>query len=171
MTTTPEGTPDPQTTLPGGGRAHPPAIQGVEIHDLSNILTRSGYMSEIFRDDFAWGNYQIRQINWVELAPGAVTDWHRHMDQTDHLLAVGGTIKLALLDGRPNSPTHGKSDIIRMGAYKPIVVIVPPGVWHGLRNESGAPAGYLNLADRLYIHHQPDNYRLSPNDPQIAGLL
>ena len=39
------------------------------------------------------------------------------------------------------------------------MVIVPPGVWHGLRNESGVPAGYINVIDQLYDHVDPDNWR------------
>lgn len=171
MTTLPHASQDAQTTLPGGGRAKPPAIDGVTVHELGNILTRSGFMTEIFRSDFPWAGFSIRQINWVELNPGAVTDWHYHVDQTDHLLGVSGNIKLALMDGRPGSPTEGVREIIRLGALRPVVVTVPPGVWHGLRNESGAPAGYLNLADQLYIHNAPDNFRLPPDSPDIAGLL
>ena len=171
MTATPGGWKDSQSTMPGGARSRPPAIEGVTVFELGNVLTRSGFMTEIFRADWAMAESPIGQINWVELNPGAVTDWHRHMAQTDRLVGVNGIIKLALLDGRPGSPTEGASDIIRLGALRPVVVTVPPGVWHGLRNESGERAGYLNLADQMFIHADPDNYRLAADSPEIAGLL
>ena len=113
----------------------------------------------------------MRQVNWVELSPGAVTDWHCHEGQVDHLVGVGGNIKLALWDGREGSPSRGATEVVRMGAARPVLVIVPPGVWHGLRNESGAAAGYINVIDQLYSHERPDNWRATPRVTQIPDIL
>ena len=165
------GTKDPQTVLADGTRAVPLTIAGVLIHELGNVITRSGFMTEIFRTDWATIGIKVAQVNWVELNPGAVTDWHAHMKQTDHLVGVGGNIKLALWDGRDTSPTKGANDIVRIGAVRPVMVIVPPGVWHALRNESGAPAGYINIFDTLYDHSGPDNWRLAPRAAEIPDIL
>jgi dTDP-4-dehydrorhamnose 3,5-epimerase len=54
---------------------------------------------------------------------------------------------------------------------RPLMIVVPPGIWHGLRNESGAPAGYINVTDRLYDYEKPDNWRLTPGAAEIAGVL
>lgn len=162
---------DPQTVTAGGGRAKAPNIFGVQVHELGNVLTRSGFMTEIFRTDWPAIGISVRQINWVQLNPGAVTDWHAHAKQTDHLIGVGGNIRLALWDGRESSPTHGATDLVRIGALRPVLVIVPPGVWHGLRNESGEPAGYINAIDELYEHDNPDNWRLSPRSVDIPDIL
>jgi dTDP-4-dehydrorhamnose 3,5-epimerase len=162
---------DRQTVTAGGKRAAPPNIQGVVILDLGNVLTRSGWMTEIFRADWDGISITPKQVNWVELSPHGVTDWHRHMKQTDHLVGVGGVIKLALWDGREGSPTHDRTDIIRFGAPRPAIVIVPPGVWHALRNESGQPAGYLNVIDQLYDYENPDNWRLPANTADIPNIL
>src|ERR1700732_1486902 len=128
---------DPQTVSPGGARAASPGIAGVYIQELGNVITRSGFMTEVFRTDWAVAGITVRQVNWVQLNPGAVTDWHSHSEQTDHIVGVSGNIKLALWDGRDASPTRGATEIVRIGAIRPVMVIVPPGVWHGLRNESG----------------------------------
>ena len=165
------GTKDRQTGLPDGGRAQPPAIEGVIVRELGNILTRSGYMSEIFRTDWEGLDIGVRQVNWMQLNPDGVTDWHVHHRQTDHLIAVGGGIKLALFDDRPMSPTKGASEIIRFGALRPLLVVVPSGVWHGLRNESGAPAGYINVIDRGYDHADPDNRRAAPHAVAFPDIL
>jgi dTDP-4-dehydrorhamnose 3,5-epimerase len=167
----PSGKRDSQTTLPGGKRAFPPSIAGVTVTELGNVLTRSGFMTEVFRDDWPESNLRIRQVNWVELSPGAITDWHYHAAQTDRLIGVGGNIKLALIDGRKKSSTYGAREVIRIGALRPVAVTVPPGVWHALRNDSGQPAGYLNLADQVYAHDKPDNFRISPDDPDVHGFL
>lgn len=165
------GLKDPQTVTASGGRAKPPGISGVQVRELGNILTRSGFMTEIFRTDWPVVDISVQQVNWVQLNPGAVTDWHAHRKQTDHLVGVGGNIKLALWDGRQTSPTKGATDIIRIGALRPVMVIVPPGVWHGLRNESGEPAGYLNIIDELYMHEEPDNWRLASQSTDIPDIL
>ncbi len=141
------------------------------ILELGNVLTRSGWMMELFRKDMPGVAITPRQINWVQLNPNGVTDWHRHARQTDHLVGVGGNIKLALWDGRVKSPTYQQTNVIRMGAMRPVLVVVPPGVWHALRNESGQPAGYINLTDQLYQHASPDNWRLAPGAAGIPDIL
>jgi dTDP-4-dehydrorhamnose 3,5-epimerase len=128
-------------------------------------------MTEVFRTDWAGIDIAVRQVNWVQLNPGAVTDWHAHSKQTDHLIGVGGNLKLALWDGRQNSSTKGATDIVRMGAVRPVLVVVPSGVWHALRNESGEPAGYLNVIDELYAHEAPDNWRLGARSDEIPDIL
>jgi dTDP-4-dehydrorhamnose 3,5-epimerase len=165
------GTRDQQTVAAGGVRATLPKIAGVQIVELGNVLTRSGSLLEIFRKDWPSIAIGVQQVNWVHLNPGSVTDWHRHMLQTDHLVGVGGNIRLALWDDREDSPTHGASEVIRIGALRPVLAIVPPGVWHALRNESGERAGYLNMVDELYDYARPDNYRLAPGTPGVPDIL
>ena len=126
---------------------------------------------EAFRTDWSVVGITVRQVNWVQLNPGAVTDWHAHARQTDHIVGMGGNIKLALWDARDVSPTKGATEIVRIGAIRPVMVIVPPGVWHALRNESGVPAGYLNIIDELYDHAKPDNWRLAPRSAEIPDIL
>jgi dTDP-4-dehydrorhamnose 3,5-epimerase len=58
-----------------------------------------------------------------------------------------------------------------MGALRPVMVIVPPGVWHALRNESGQPAGYINVIDQLYDYERPDNWRLAPGMAEVPNIL
>ena len=162
---------DLQTVHPNGSRSTPPRIDGVKIIELGNIITRSGMMTEIFRTDWEEIGITVKQVNWAILNPGAITDWHMHRLQTDYIVAVTGIIKLALWDGRETSPTSGAHDIIRFGVVRPVLVIVPSGVWHGLHNESGAPAGYINLIDKAYVHENPDNYRLSPGAESLPNIL
>lgn len=167
----PQGTKDPQTVVAGGGRSAPPRIDGMQILELGNVLTRSGWMMEVYRTDWPVGTNPVRQVNWVELNPRAVTDWHCHEHQTDHLIGVGGSIKLALWDDREGSPTRGATEIVRMGALRPVMAIVPSGVWHALRNESGVPAGYLNVIDKVYVHAEPDNFRPTAGVTKLPDIL
>jgi dTDP-4-dehydrorhamnose 3,5-epimerase len=164
------GTPDPPTLDATGGPLRPAPIHGVVVHRLHNVLTRSGLLTELFRADRA-GPVDVQQVNWVEMTPDGVTDWHCHHHQTDRLVGVSGNLRLALWDGRAGSPTHGRGEVVRMGIRAPVLVVVPPGVWHGLRNESGVPAGYLNIIDRTYAHAAPDNVRLPHDTADIPVVL
>jgi dTDP-4-dehydrorhamnose 3,5-epimerase len=123
------GVKDPQTVVAGGGRASAPKILGVQIFELGNVITRSGFITEVFRTDWPVVSISVRQVNWVQLNAGAVTDWHCHNGQTDHLIGVSGNIKLALWDGREDSSSKGATEIVRMGALRP--------VWSSYRPESG----------------------------------
>jgi len=165
------GLKDAQTVVRGGARAAAPKIAGVAIHEIGNVLTRSGCLTEIFRADWLGPALAVRQVNWAMMNPGGVTDWHCHAEQTDHIVGVSGTIKLALWDDRKDSPTKGATETIRIGAMRPVMVVVPPRVWHGLRNESGTSAGYINLIDRLYNYEQPDNYRISSDSRDLPDIL
>ena len=160
----PIGRRDPQTALPDGRRSSPPNIVGVEITEIGNIITRSGWMAEVFRTDWHGQEVAVQQVNYAVLNPHGVTDWHCHQVQNDRLIGLSGAIKLCLWDGRPSSPSRDKIDIIRFGAARPLLVKVPNGVWHALRNESGEPAAYLNVADQVYVHERPDNWRASATD-------
>jgi len=148
-----------------------PSIAGVHVLALPNVTMGNGFMMEMFRTDWLVNGSSVRQINWFQLDAGAVTDWHCHAVQTDQLIGVGGTIKLALWDGRDGSPSKGATDVVRMGANNPVKVIVPAGVWHGLRNESGEAAGYVQILDVLYNHANPDSRRLPLGNPEIPNIL
>jgi dTDP-4-dehydrorhamnose 3,5-epimerase len=168
---TPGGKRDSQTVVAGGASAMLPKIAGVHVVELGNVLTRSGNLLELFRRDWPKADVDVQQVTWIQLNPNAVTDWHKHDLQTDRLVGIGGNIRLALWDDRAHSPTCGQSEILRMGILRPIMVLVPPGVWHGLRNESGEPAGYLNVIDQAYDYSKPDNWRLAPKTAGVPDIL
>jgi dTDP-4-dehydrorhamnose 3,5-epimerase len=164
------GIKDPQSITKQGRRFANPPIKGVQLIQLNNILTRSGLMTEVFRGDW-FKNVNVQQVNWVELKSNGVTDWHCHAIQTDRLIALGGAIKLCLYDARPKSTTCGATETIRFSATAPLLVVVPPGIWHGLRNEANIPSGYLNVINELYTHEDPDNFRLPFDSSQIPVNL
>ena len=51
---------DAQSAGAGGARAKDPAIAGVRIFELGNVLTRSGFMTEIFRSDWPVTDITVR---------------------------------------------------------------------------------------------------------------
>jgi cystathionine beta-lyase len=43
---------------------------------------------------------------------------------------------------------------------RPMLVTIPPGIWHGVQNLGASDCAFLNFFDRLYEHGNPDEWRL-----------
>jgi hypothetical protein len=57
------------------------------------------------------------------------------------------------------------------GHERPLLVVAPPGVWHGLKALGATPSLTLNLVDRAYSYETPDHWRLPPDTPEIPFSL
>jgi dTDP-4-dehydrorhamnose 3,5-epimerase len=124
-------------------------------------VTRHGFTTELFSASWNLPTTAAAHAIFVSLKPGAVSAWHRHAGQTDHIAATDGMLKLVLFDPRPDSPTHGRVQVMHLGPQRPTLVVIPPGLWHGLANMlPHAFSSFVNLFDRPYDHHEPDEYRL-----------
>lgn len=143
-------------------------IDGVQIREVKNVLTRNGGVTtEVFRDDWGVGPSDVKHIIYVTLQPGAISAWHCHEIQTDRIFVVGGQLKVALYDGREGSSTHGRVNVFQLGLLRPGLLVTPPGVWHGFHNVSNEPASFVNFFDRAYCYEDPDEWRLPPDTPDI----
>src|SRR5690348_18230565 len=109
------GLKDAQTVVRGGARAAAPKIAGVAIHEIGNVLTRSGCLTEIFRADWLGPALAVRQVNWAMMYAGCATDCHCHGWQTDHTDDDCDDFKHACWDDREDSPTKCPTDTIRIG--------------------------------------------------------
>jgi dTDP-4-dehydrorhamnose 3,5-epimerase len=145
----------------------PPHLQGVVARQITNVLTRNGCLTEAWRPDWELDDLPVGQVFQRILEPGATSGWHVHAVTTDRLFCASGRIVLALYDARNDSPTHGKAIDFRMGLERPAVVVVPPGVWHGVKNIGSVPALFLNIVDVAYEYEDPDHYRLPIDTPLI----
>ena len=65
------------------------------------------------------------------------------------------------------SPVRGRSNEFRLGSSRPGLVVVPPGVWHGVKNISNAPGLILNLVDRAHKYEDPDHWRLPIDTSEV----
>jgi dTDP-4-dehydrorhamnose 3,5-epimerase len=163
--------PEKAEAASGGERRTVTAIDGVHVLTLPHVTMPNGIMMELLRTDWPQVNALVRQINWFQLAGEAVTGWHCHNGHIDCLAGVAGTIKLALFDGRDASSSRGATAVVRMGPDRPTMVIIPPGVWHGLRNEGNGLAGYVQVLDALYNHADPDSRKFPLGTSEIPAIL
>lgn len=142
-------------------------IQGVVTRQITNVLTNNGYLTEIWRSDWHLDGLPVGQVFQRVLEPAAVSGWHSHLHTSDRLFCASGRLLIALYDARCESPSHGKTALFRIGAERPAIVVVPPGVWHGVRNIGAIPATMLNVVDLAYDYEDPDHYRLPADTPLI----
>ena len=141
-------------------------IEGVTLKQLRRIVDDRGFILEILRDDDAmfrgFGQAYISGI-----FPGIVKAWHCHKLQHDSFCVVGGNAKVGLYDDREGSPTHGETMGLVIGELNPMVIQIPPLVWHGMVAVGGEPALLLNLPNLHYNREDPDELRRPPFDPEI----
>jgi dTDP-4-dehydrorhamnose 3,5-epimerase len=141
-------------------------IEGVRFKEVRHVPKESGHLTEIWRREWALDAGPVDQVFQVFLKPGGVSAWHTHQKTVDRLFATHGLVKLVLYDARKDSVTQGRLNIFRIGAVRPTLVIVPPGVWHGVENISSEPSLLLNLVDHAYRYEDPDHWRL-PMDTDL----
>jgi dTDP-4-dehydrorhamnose 3,5-epimerase len=141
-------------------------IEGVAVKPLRVVPDERGRLMEILRaDDELFQRFG--QVYVTTTYPGVVKAWHMHKLQTDHMAAVLGMFKLALFDARPGSPTEGTLQEVYMGVHRPVIVRIPPGIYHGWLCVSENEGMVVNIPDLPYAHEQPDEFRLPADTPDI----
>jgi dTDP-4-dehydrorhamnose 3,5-epimerase len=125
-------------------------IYGVEIKELVTHTDERGLFREILRASDAIIPEGFGQWSHTMSYTGVAKAWHVHQKQTDWWYVAVGTIKAALYDTRPDSPTHGE---------------LPPGVAHGYRVLKG-PAHVFYIVSHEY--DGTDEGRIPPDDAEIG---
>lgn len=141
-------------------------IDGVKIKKLKVIPDERGRLMELLRSDddlFV----KFGQVYMTTVYPGVVKAWHYHKIQTDNMAALHGMLKLVLYDGRADSPTRGQIDEYFFGVHNPILVQIPPSVYHGFKCISTEEAIVVNCPTELYNYAEPDEFRVDPHSSKI----
>ncbi len=130
------------------------------------IPDERGRLMEILRrdDDIYRG---FGQVYVTTAYPGVVKAWHYHRRQSDHFAVVRGMVKLVLYDSREASPTRGEVNEFFLGEHNPLLVQIPPLVYHGFKCIGEAEALLINVPSEPYDHGAPDEYRLDPHHGSI----
>jgi dTDP-4-dehydrorhamnose 3,5-epimerase len=146
-----------------------PRIDGVEIVDLALFGDEGGDFCEVtrFGPDGTLSllpGYRPAQISYSFMEPGTVKAWHLHRRQDDlWFVPPHDRLLIGLLDVREDSPTHGVSMRLVLGAGKARLLYVPRGVAHGLANLTGRTAGVMYFVNTAFDRECPDEHRL-PHD-------
>jgi len=141
-------------------------IAGVKVKKLKVIPDERGLLMEMMRDDDEFFQ-KFGQVYLSVVYPGVVKGWHYHRKQTDHFVFVKGMAKVALYDGRDDSPTKGEVNEFFMGENHPILLVIPPGVLHGMKGIGVEPAYLVNVPTEHYVYDQPDEFRVAPHSGEV----
>jgi dTDP-4-dehydrorhamnose 3,5-epimerase len=141
-------------------------IQGVKIKKLKIIPDDRGRLMEILRSDDEMF-IKFGQVYMTTAKPGVIKGWHWHKLQYDSFTCVSGKMLLALYDNRENSTTKGELVDFEISPDNPMVVQIPPGVYHGFKCISDNEAIVINTVTEPYDHKNPDEYRIDAHDKNI----
>jgi len=127
------------------------SIDGVVWKPLRKHYDERGWLCELFRHDEFPADVHPAMAYVSATQPGSARGPHEHISQTDFFCFLGpGNFKVYLWDSRPQSRTFGARQTEAVGADKPMILIVPPGVVHAYRNISKEPGVVFNCPNRLY---------------------
>jgi len=141
-------------------------IEGVATKRLKVIPDERGRLMECLRSDDELF-IKFGQMYVTTTLPGVVKGWHLHRGQWDNVVCVKGMIKLVLCDGRKGSPTEGQIDEFFIGEHQPMLVRIPPEVWHGWKCVSPEEAYIVNVPTEVYVYDAPDQDELPSDTPEI----
>lgn len=141
-------------------------IEGVKVKKLKVIADDRGRLMEILRrDDDLFKEFG--QVYMTTVLPGVVKAWHYHKKQTDNFTCIKGKMRLGLYDGREGTPTFGKAEEHLISLDDPILVQIPPEVYHGFKCIGDEEAVVINTVTIPYDRDNPDEYRLDAFDNDI----
>jgi dTDP-4-dehydrorhamnose 3,5-epimerase len=141
-------------------------IEGVAVKPLRVLCDERGRLMEMLRsDDELFKGFG--QVYLTTAYPGAVKAWHYHRKQWDHFVVVAGMMKIVLYDPREASPTKGQINEFFAGVHNPILLQIPPMVYHGFKCISECEAVVINCPTEVYRYKDPDEYRVAPHGGEI----
>lgn len=126
------------------------AFPGILLKPLARHTDDRGWLAELFRADELPADVQPAMGYLSRTEPGVVRGPHEHRAQTDCFCFLSGRFKLYLWDNRRGSPTFGGFQTHVLGARRPTLVLIPPGVVHAYKNLGPKAGLVLNFPNRLY---------------------
>ena len=141
-------------------------IDGVKIKQLTVNCDERGKLMEILRNDDEIFS-KFGQVYLTTAYLGVVKAWHLHKEQEDMTCCVKGMLKLVLYDARDGSQTKGIINEFFIGESNPLLVKIPPNVYHGFKAIGEETAYVINVVTKPYNHSKPDEYRLPPDTGEI----
>lgn len=134
-------------------------IEDVVVCPLVTHLNPRGHLMEVQRaDDPHYPGFGQAYVTCTY--PGVIKAWYRHRVQLDQIAPISGRVKLVLYDSRQHAPSLGHLMKVMLSATQPLLVQIPPGVWHGFQAVGEQPAYLLHLNATPFMHGDVDEERL-----------
>jgi len=141
-------------------------IDGMKVKKLKVIPDERGRLMEILRrDDSIFQKFG--QVYMTTAFPGIVKAWHYHKLQTDNFTCISGKVRFALYDSREDSPSYKETAEFIISLDSPVLIQIPPFVYHGFKCIGDKEAIIINTITEPYNSKNPDEYRVDPYDNDI----
>jgi dTDP-4-dehydrorhamnose 3,5-epimerase len=137
--------------------------------DTKEQKLKRGFLIEILRSDDKLLK-KFGQSTFTVAYPGTIKAFHYHKKQDDLWFIATGKAKVVLHDLRKNSPTYKKTQVIYAGKDDYKLILIPKGVAHGYQVLSKEPVLLFYHTTEPYNAKNPDEQRLSYNDPEIGYI-
>lgn len=141
-------------------------IDGIRTKSLKVIPDERGRLMEVLRSDDEIF-IKFGQMYMTTCYPGVVKAWHYHRKQFDSIAVLKGMLKLVAYDAREGSPTRGQVQEFFIGDHNPMVVQIPPLVFHGFKGISPEETIVVNCSSELFNRAEPDECRIPAHSPEI----
>jgi dTDP-4-dehydrorhamnose 3,5-epimerase len=115
-----------------------------------------------------WGTgVEPTQWSLVRSEPGALRGMHLHTRHGEYLSVVSGLLWVGLHDLRPDSPTYGDGQLVRLSGDEPCGLTIPSQVVHGWIAER--PTAHLQAVSESYATYGgDDNHGCRWDDPDLG---
>jgi dTDP-4-dehydrorhamnose 3,5-epimerase len=141
-------------------------IKDVKIKKLRIIPDERGMLMEILRSDDELFE-RFGQVYVTTAYPDVVKAWHMHKKQTDNMTCIKGVMKVALYDARGDSETFKEINEFFICKENPMLLSIPPNVYHGFKAIGTEEAYMINIPTVLFNYKEPDEYRLPQDTKDI----
>lgn len=137
-------------------------IHGVKLITLERHSDRRGWINESWRDEWAEqigipDKFVQDMLSWND-RPYTLRGLHGlSVDQYKLVSVVNGKIFDVVVDARPDSPTFKQHISMTLSVYIPIMLLVPPGCFHG----------YLTLESNTAVAYKVSHYHSTELDRGI----
>ena len=145
-------------------------INGLKVRLTRPVPHEDGHVIEIARQGWEILDQPVVQVHMTTTLPGRHRAWGLHRFSTDRLFVARGLVKIAVFDGRTDSPTYGYVNEFTLSDRNPGLVVVPPNLYHGWKNIGTDEAIVINMPTSTYRYDEPDAWDL-PWDSQAAQEL
>jgi dTDP-4-dehydrorhamnose 3,5-epimerase len=142
-------------------------IDGVAVKQMKRWCDDRGFFSEVIKEGEETF-HEVKQTSYTETLPGVIKAFHWHKRQWDVWFVVSGMAQVVLYDQREDSSTQGETQVIVCGKDNPVLISIPPGVAHGYRVLGAQRVGLLYHTSEAYDPNNPDEERISFDDPKIG---
>ena len=141
-------------------------LAGVHLGRLDPHEDDRGTFTEVFATHWGTG-VDPTQWSLVRSHAGVLRGMHLHLRHDELLTVTSGVLWVGLHDLRPESPTAGRSQLLRLAGEEPTTLAFPRGLVHGWIAETAVT--HLQAVSESYVDYAAtDNLGCRWDDPDLG---